>query len=100
MSKNIAKIPIIGDVASMGTKLVGGLFKTPKMPDAAPLPERGAPPSDPAVAKRATEQLANREQALQRQAVAAGALRSENDADVLGFSGPKKRAASRSLLGQ
>lgn len=95
MSKKVAQIispiPIIGDVTK-------SLFKQPKMPDPGELPQRGAP-ADPAIQKRASEQMATREQTLQRQAGAAGALRSENDADVLGFSGAKKRAASRTLLG-
>ena len=61
-----------------------------------PLPERGGP-ADPEIAKRVTEQMATREAGLQRAAVAAGAQRSENDADLLGYTTPKRRSARRTL---
>lgn len=68
-----------------------------KTPDAAQgLPTRGGP-ADPEIAKRVTEQFATREQAVQRAAVAAGAQRSESDADLLGYTTPKRRSARRTL---
>lgn len=98
-------IPIVSDIAKGAGKLlkpVKDIFK-PDIPDlasaAAPVPDRNAPPADPEIAKRVSEQFATREQDVQRKASAAGALRSENDADLLGYAAPKKRSASRALLG-
>lgn len=73
-------------------------FDKPKTPDAAAVPSKG--PSDAAVAQRAGVQMATRGDELQRQAQAAGATRSDNDADLLGYNTPKKKAASRMLLGE
>jgi hypothetical protein len=59
-----------------------------------------AGPADPAIAKRATTQFANREAALMRMASAGGAQRSENQSDLLGdVGGVKKRNTRRILLG-
>ena len=65
-----------------------------------PLPQRGA--NDPEIEKRATEQFATRDALMQRQASAAGATRSENDADLLGYASPRKRSgvARKRLLGE
>ena len=65
-----------------------------------PLPTRG--PGDPDIEKRATEQFATRDALMQRQATAAGATRSENDADLLGTVSPRKKssAARKRLLGE
>lgn len=95
MSKS--DIPIVSDVG----KATGKLFKSfmPDAPEAQPLPERGAEPADPEIKKRATVEFATRDALVKRQAAAAGAQRSENDADLLGYSTPKRRAASRQLLG-
>ena len=64
------------------------------------VPTRGGP-ADPAIEKRATEHFPTRDALAQRQAVAAGAQRSENDADLLGNigNGARKRGAARRLLG-
>lgn len=43
--------------------------------------------------------FATRQQQVQQRASGAGAVRSTNDADMLGFATPKKRGASRTLLG-
>lgn len=50
-----------------------------------------------------TTQFATRDALMQRQATAAGATRSENSADLLGYVGPRKRnssAARKRLLGE
>lgn len=77
------------------------LFETQADQDqAAPLPKRGES-GDPELQKRATEQFATREASVALQARAAGATRSDNDADLLGYAGPKKRSseARKRLLG-
>lgn len=93
-------IPIVSDIARAGKKLVGSVLpKAPEMPQPAPVPERAAEPSDPKIKERVTTEFATREASVQRQAVAAGAQRSENEADLLGYSPPKRKTASRMLLG-
>lgn len=95
-------IPIISDVAKLGGKLVKGILPSvPKLdaPAPAPLPERGAEPSAPKIKERAATEFATRESMVQRRAVAAGAQRSDNEADLLGYSPTKRKAASRALLG-
>jgi hypothetical protein len=87
-------IPIVSDVAKLG----GKFLKTPKMPEPEALPVRGGP-ADPEIQKRATVDFATRDAMVQRQAAAAGAVRSENDADLLGTVGTKKRGAARKVLG-
>lgn len=71
----------------------------PDQDAAAALPKRGA--GDPEIAKR-TEQFETRDTLMKQRASAAGATRSENEADLLGYGGPKKKAtASRKrLLGE
>lgn len=61
-----------------------------KGPPAPPPGQPGAP---------ATEQFSTREQDLQRRAAGAGARRSENDADLLGFTTTATRGAARKILG-
>jgi hypothetical protein len=86
-------IPVVSDIGRLGKKLIGGLI--PDAPSPAGLPSRG----DPAVANR-TAEFATREASVKRQAAAAGAQRSENDADLLGYTAPRRKsAATRSLLG-
>ena len=46
-----------------------------------------------------TDDLATREQSLGQRASGAGATRSDNDADVLGYVLPRKRSAGRAILG-
>lgn len=93
-------IPIISDVAKLGGKIVKGILPSvPKLDAPAPLPERGAEPSDPKIKERVTTEFATRDAIVKRQAVAAGAQRSENEADLLGYSPPKRKTASRMLLG-
>lgn len=44
-------------------------------------------------------QFETRKQALGQRAAAAGATRSDNDADVLGYAAPRRRSAARAILG-
>ena len=93
-------IPIVSDVAKLGGKIFKSVMPgAPKPPTPADVPVRGAEPSDPKIKERATGEFATREAMAQRQAVAAGAQRSENEADLLGYSPPKRRGAARALLG-
>lgn len=71
-------------------KLFGGGESQP-----APAP---AAPKAPEVEARAPE-LAVREQVMGQRAANAGAVRSGNEADVLGYSLPRKRSAGREILG-
>lgn len=59
-----------------------------------------AVPAAGTIAERASS-LSLREEAVRQEARGAGAMRSDNDADLLGYLGtsPKRRAASRLLLG-
>ena len=84
-------IPIIEDIG----KGVKKLFR-PDMPGphVKELPERSGP-ADPEIAKRVTEQFPLREQAVRQRALAAGVTRSDNEADLLGASAPKRRSARR-----
>ena len=47
-----------------------------------------------------TDDFKAREQVVGQRVAAAGATRSDNDADLLGYVRPKSPAASRSILGQ
>ncbi len=89
-------IPVIMDVGKAVGKVLKPVF-SPKLPGPDSLPVRGD--VDPEIAQRASEQFATREQTIKRASVAAGATRSANDADVLGYAGVKPRAAARVLLG-
>lgn len=61
--------------------------------------EAGRPkPGTPGV-PASPEQFATRRQDLERRAGAAGASRSGNDADLLGYTGTARRGASRVILG-
>lgn len=71
----------------------------PKPPTPADVPVRGAEPADPKLKERASTEFATREAAVQRQAAAAGAQRSENEADLLGYTPARRRSAARTLLG-
>lgn len=60
----------------------------------------GDGPFDSDVAERADSQFVTRGQDLQSKALAAGAQRSDNQADLLGYVTPaKRRSASRAILG-
>ena len=91
-------------MAGSNDRQLAGLDDGPLNPNnlkTEPLPQRGA--NDPAIDKRATEQFATRDALMQRQASAAGATRSENEADLLGTVRPAKRsgsAARKRLLGE
>lgn len=77
------------------SSIFGGDKKAPEpMPVAAAAPM----PEAPAIAAR-TPEFDVREQAMGQRASAAGAQRSDNDADVLGFALPRKRSAGRAILG-
>lgn len=71
-------------------KILGGGDKVPEAQPAAPRTKE--------VEIRANE-FDSREQLLGQRATAAGATRSDNEADLLGFSVPKKKSAARSILG-
>jgi len=99
MSGAISKIlDPIGDA-------IGGLFGD-KKDDSKPA-DTPAPAAEPAVSvepknekiEARADEFATREQALGQRASTAGAQRSENDADLLGYVTPKKRSASRAILG-
>lgn len=94
-------IPLVDPLVSGTLKLAKGALNIPDLPGAQDLPSRGGPggPADPEIQKRATEQFATREQSIQKAAAAAGAQRSDNEADLLGYSAPKRKTASRVLLG-
>jgi hypothetical protein len=97
-------IPIVKDVSGLLTGGVSDIFKLGKKAVGSLIPDAPSPtglPSsgDPAVANR-TAEFATREASIKRQAVAAGAQRSENDADLLGYTpARRKSAAARHLLG-
>ena len=67
-------------------------------PAPAEVPAASVEPTNPKIEDRADD-FAAREQTLGQRASTAGATRSENDADLLGFVAPKKRSASRAILG-
>lgn len=94
-------IPVVEEIGRFGGKIlkpVVDVFKPGDPGGSKDLPTRGGP-ADPEIEKRVTEQFATRKQAIGAAAVAAGAQRSENEADLLGYTTPKRRAASRTLLG-
>lgn len=94
-------IPIVEGIGRLGGKIlkpVADIFKSDNPGGAKDVPTRGGP-ADPEIEKRVTEQFATRKQAIGAAAVAAGAQRSDNEADLLGYTAPKRRAASRTLLG-
>jgi len=60
------------------------------------------PPPAPVVTAKAearTEDFALREQAIGQRAAGAGATRTDNDADLLGYTLPRRRSAGRAILG-
>lgn len=57
-----------------------------------------AGPGNPRIAGRASA-FETRAQSITSQARAAGATRLDNEADLLGFSVPKRKSASRAILG-
>lgn len=95
MSAADALIDLVSSLIGAGVKSVSKGIHS-KTSGVQLLPERGGP-ADPEIAKRVTEQFATREQAVQRAAVAVGAQRSESDADLLGYTAPKRRSARRTL---
>lgn len=74
-------------------KLLGGGSKSPEAPapEKPKVPEANVPAGDDAAPVGAPE----RRQA----AVGAGTSRSDNEADLLGYTKPKRRAVARELLG-
>ena len=76
--------------SAIGKILGGGDSKDAPAPAPAPV--------DKKVEERAGD-FAAREQSLGQKAAAAGAQRSDNDADLLGYTLPKKRSAGREILG-
>lgn len=90
-------------------KIFGGNDSPPPAPaSAAPAPAPAAAPAaekeTPAGSKNAdiearAEDFATREGSLNQRAASAGAVRSGNDADVLGYVMPRKRSAGRAILG-
>lgn len=76
--------------------IFGGSEGAPAQAAKAIAPEAG--PANPTIEAR-TGDVALREQSLGQRAAAAGATRSGNDADLLGYALPKKRTASRTILG-
>lgn len=93
-------LSMVGDslfpgIGTAGTSAARSLL--PSMPE---VPEPvSVGPRNPEIERRATQDFKTREDAIQRAAIAAGATRSENDADLLGYTPVKRRSASRSLLG-
>lgn len=63
-----------------------------------PKKDSEAAPANPAIEARGTD-FAARERTIDQRASAAGATRSDNDADLLGYVLPKKRSAGREILG-
>lgn len=76
-------------------KILGGGDSKP-----APTPEPAKPagPANPKIEARATD-FETREASVNQRATNAGATRSDNDADVLGYALPRKRSAGRAILG-
>lgn len=81
--------------------IFGGSEGAPAQAAEAIAPEAAAPEAGPAnqAIEARTGDVALREQSLGQRAAAAGATRSGNDADLLGYVLPKKRTASRTILG-
>lgn len=61
-------------------------------------PSLGRGPNDKSIEARAG-QFETREQRISGQARAAGTTRSENDADLLGYSVPRRKGQARTILG-
>jgi hypothetical protein len=60
------------------------------------------PAPAPVIAAKAEERTADfalREQSLGQRAAGAGATRTGNDADLLGYTLPRRRSAGRAILG-
>lgn len=105
-------IPIVSDISKVVEKVLDPLDLTKKAlggvfgggDDGAGEPASGADivagvASDPRIAERATKDFAAREAVIKSQARAAGVTRSGNEADLLGYTAPKRRTARRTLLG-
>lgn len=80
------------------TSIFTGDDKKPEPAPATAAATELAGPQNKDVEARAAD-FATREQVVGQRAAAAGATRSDNDADLLGYVTPKRRAASRLLLG-
>lgn len=94
MSKAVKAIPIIGRTADKVLGVVG--LNAKGGPKDSPDGAQGQAAREAAQAKEAD----TREAMLKQQAAAGGAVRSENEADLLGYSPvAKRRTASRTLLG-
>lgn len=76
-----------------GSKAILGWGRDPDEGNkSTPPPPGGDAPSDPV-------QFQTRRQDLERRAASAGARRSANDADLLGFTGTASRNSARKILG-
>lgn len=64
----------------------------------APVAAPAAGPQNPDIQARSAD-FARREQQIGQRAVAAGVTRSDNEADLLGYQTPKRKSASRMILG-
>ena len=74
------------------TKAIGGLFGGGE--------SKPAPTPAPQVkAEARTEDFALREQSIGQRAAGAGATRTDNEADLLGYTLPRRRSAGRAILG-
>jgi len=77
---------------------VTNLFKGPDTPQSAQLPSYQTAGGD--TVRNMSQDVATRDQQMQQRAAAAGAERTDNQADLLGNVRPvKKRAAATQLLG-
>lgn len=59
----------------------------------------GAPDAPRRRVEARGKEFETREQAISQQARAAGAARLDNDADLLGFTSPRRKGQTRALLG-
>lgn len=74
------------------TKAIGGLFGGGGS-------EKPAPAPAPVKEQARTEDFALREQSMGQRAAGAGATRTDNEADLLGYTLPRRRSAGRAILG-
>ena len=89
-------------MSSAISQIFGGDESPAPAPAPAPAPEPAKPaPAEPTNAdiNARAKDFETRGQVLDQRASAAGATRSDNDADVLGYVLPRKRSAGRAILG-
>ncbi len=75
------------------TSAIGDLFGGGDKPAPQPAPVASANST------ARTEDFALREQSLAQRAAGAGATRTDNDADLLGYALPRRHSAGRAILG-